>query len=302
MSIFASRKDILCSDIQTVYDNLLRGASGRTTYAKTWSGIGSTSCAMLITQIPSLKSQFEKMRNMFNEIAEIHTKLAQEEERSAEDCRDIIERFAVLYRIGEEYQERKEQYIRATKNLEEAHKKIEVESNKPNYEKNRAKLEQRLEEAKKEKTDALRRIKRKVHQLYTSKELYNKFKVRRMRECWTRYNEALKVAAQSEIRKLTELRDLLQSLNSKNPEAATAIEATIESAMENVQPPKPVEIPHEEEIEETKEIYEPNEIEETKEADEPSAVEEEEQKMEEAPQEINENIDANAPPLFDDFE
>ncbi|KAH0793850.1 hypothetical protein GPJ56_002272 [Histomonas meleagridis] len=242
MNIFSfNKKKQICQEASVVYAGLVQAYEGRRAYAKSWSDIGSTSCVMLISQIPELKQKLEEVRQLFSDISEIHYKLANEEERAAEDFRDVIERFSVVYRVNQEYITRKQQYVEATHNLEDSHKKIEVESQKPNYEKYRVKLEQQLADAKKAKEDALRRSKRKALQMANTKDVYNKFKVRRTREGFSRYNNALKDAMQNEIRKLVELRDLIYSLKLQSEETAKAIEVTIEKAMtEQVAPPAPV--------------------------------------------------------------
>lgn len=229
MNLFSSRKDILCAEIVRVYDGLIQAATNRTAYAKSWSDIGSTSCAMLTSQIPELKTRFEEMRTIFNELSHIQYKLASEMERSAEDIRDVFERFEVLYRVNEEYGIRKEQLAEANRKLTETHAKIEAEKNKGTYEKNKQKLEASLELARKDKTDALRRIKRKVRQLMHVKETYNKFKVKRFRQGFTRYNDALREASQNEIQKLTQIREFMSALSVENPEAAKVIETVIEN-------------------------------------------------------------------------
>ena len=150
-------------------------------------------------------------------------------ERSAEDIRDVFERFEVLYRVNEEYGIRKEQLAEANRKLTETHAKIEAEKNKGTYEKNKQKLEASLELARKDKTDALRRIKRKVRQLMHVKETYNKFKVKRFRQGFTRYNDALREASQNEIQKLTQIREFMSALSVENPEAAKVIETVIEN-------------------------------------------------------------------------
>lgn len=233
MNLFLSRKDVLCSEITHVYEGMVQSAESRVLYAKSWSDIGSTSCAMLTSQIPELKAQFEEMRTIFNEVYQIHFKLAKEIERSAEDIRDVYERFDVLFRVNEEYNIRKEQLADATRKLTEAHAKIEAEKAKGTYQKNEAKLLANLEAARKDKTDALRRIKRKVKQLMAVKDSYNKFKVKRFRQGFTRYSHALREAAQSEIQKLTQIREFLAALSVDDPTAASAVGAMVQQNLES---------------------------------------------------------------------
>ncbi|OHS99254.1 hypothetical protein TRFO_08502 [Tritrichomonas foetus] len=214
--------------MELVYQGLHSAADARFQYARGWEDFGKTSAAMLTSQIPELESRFNELPKLFAEVAEIHRKLASEETRNAEDFRDVIERFAVVFRVSEEYAERKDQWKAACDAYDNVLKKIEIEKVKGTFTKNQYKLEAQVAAAKKEKVDYLRRIKRKINQLIEVKEAYNKFKVRRFRQGWTRYAEAIKVASEAETAAYEKIRDYLSQLSVENPEAGELAQAVVD--------------------------------------------------------------------------
>lgn len=289
MSIFASRKDQLCKDMDSVYQGLHNASEARLQYAKGWEDFGATSLNMLVSQIPELELQFQDLQKLFSEVAAIHVKLAQEESRNAEDFRDIIERFAVVFRVSEEYGIRKDQWREAQTNYDNQAKKIEIEKAKGTYDKNRFKLDSQLAQCKQDKIDFLRRVKRKCAQLITEKEKYNAFKVRRLRQGWTRYSNALKEASEAEYEVYGKIRDFLAQLKLDNPEAASIAENAINEQITNTPPPAP-------QVDATAEIEK---------AEENINHEQPEEKPEEVHNEQNADAQDNgapAEPLFDNFD
>jgi DNA repair exonuclease SbcCD ATPase subunit len=218
-------KGELSNDMTVVYEGLAMTYKNRRDYAKSWVELGKKIEEMMKGQIPSLQDSFKRLTEMLEEFAKIHEELADKEERSSEDFRDILERYAVIFRVREEYDMRKAQFAESCVRLDEIHRKIENESVKANWEKNRVKYEALLEDAKADKTDWLRRYKRKTAQMIAVKDAYNKFKVRRMRHGWFLYADAMKEAAQKEMEILLRMRHLLEGLSADGvaEELSTAI-------------------------------------------------------------------------------
>ena len=286
--------------MDVVYRGLHSASEARLQYAKGWEDFGKTSAIMLTSQIPELEAQFQELEKLFAEVAAIHRKLAQEESRNAEDFRDVIERFSVVYRVSEEYSTRKQQWKEACEAFDSANKKIELEKLKGTYAKNQVKLEANLAAAKKEKSDFLRRIKRKCQQLIDEKNKYNKFKIRRFRSGWTRYANALKVASEAEIDVYGRIRDYLSQLNVEHPEAAKVAEAAVTEQLSKPAP-APVAVPnHEEEM-----LEENHDVPEANIENEENYENQENQENQEDNQDNGEAQPADgvpAEPLFDNFE
>ncbi|KAH0787788.1 hypothetical protein GPJ56_008311 [Histomonas meleagridis] len=294
MNLFASRKDILCQEMTNTYNALVQASNFRKAYAKSWSDFGSTACAMMASQIPELKHQFEEMRKLFNDVAEIHVRLAEGELRNAEDFRDVIERFAVAFRANEESYNYKEVYKMARRKYQSLlDKKKQLES-KTGGEKELPKVNVQIEDQKHVVIKAINAYIKKVKFLREAKDKYNKFKIRRMKHGWVRYTESLKKATDEEIAKFTEIQDLLSSLKVIDPKAGEAAEAMVAQQM-SVSPPEPVQMPNAPDLPEEEKENEQDEQEEEKEDKESDEEIVEEQQQET----INGNMNE---PLFDDFE
>ena len=128
------------------YNALVQTSSYRKAYAKSWSDFGSTACAMMASQIPELKAQFEEMRKLFNDVSEIHVLLA--ELRNAEDFRDVIERFAVCYRANEDAYNYKEAYKISRNKYQSLLEKRKLIESKPNSAKDLPKIKVQIEDQK----------------------------------------------------------------------------------------------------------------------------------------------------------
>jgi hypothetical protein len=168
---------------------------------------------MAVPQIPSLEESLQQLSSLFAELAAIHTALADKEERNAEDFRDVIERFDVVFRINNEYNDRNNEFNSASAALTAAEKKIEIERSKPTFEKVRFKMEQQLAASKAGKTEALKRLKEALARLIQAKAADNKFKVRRWKHGWLLYAAAIKEAAQKEMEIFVRIRDHLAGMS-----------------------------------------------------------------------------------------
>lgn len=224
VTIFQFGKDKLCADMSVVYDGLTAAVKNRREYAKSWINFGSQASVMAISQLPDHKEKLEQFAKLFEEVGQIHNELAAKEERNAEDFRDVIERFAVVYRVNEEYNIRKEQWDDACKELEKAQRTMDVESQKPSFASKQAKLQANIDKAKQLKRDCLRRYKRKVLQFIKVKDQYSKFKVRRIKHGFLLYAEAMREAAKKEMDIFVRIRDHLNCLKSGDEPVAAAVE------------------------------------------------------------------------------
>jgi hypothetical protein len=197
----------------TVHEGLVNAVKNRREYANQWVEFGQSLAKMASTQLPTLQESFTELSSLFADVAAIHRELADKEDRNADDFRDVIERYDVVFRANEEYNERNNEYISASTAYTNAVRKLESERTKPNYEKFRMKLEQQLAVAKATKASALGRVKQALAKLIQVKIAYNKFKVRRMKHGWLLYAASIQEAANKEMSLFTVIRDRLAALN-----------------------------------------------------------------------------------------
>ena len=249
MSFFSSKKTILLQDMVNIHEYLDKASTARTKYASSWRNLGRMIQAMIIGQTTVISGQISQFTSLINEIADVHSRLAAEELRNAEDFRDIFERYEVMYRANSEYGDAKSLFLAASKDLESARKKNEAEKTRPDYEaKRRVKLEAEIEKGKSAKAKYLELLKTKLSVFITSREKYNRFKVRRLCEGWTRYGHALKIESENESAIIDRIQECLAEMkgqNSVNPEnlaqIETALQNHINAAPEPEFTPTPVE-------------------------------------------------------------
>lgn len=210
--IFKSKKEVLVSDMKEVYDGLRSAAEGRQKYAQNWKDFGNYVKVMVLSQNSTLEEQMNKLCELFTAISDCQKNIADAELRNAEDFNDVQERFTVVYRKNEEYNNQKRQFRDYEAELKDAIAKNEAESKKANYTKNQQKLEANIERLRKLKAEALELTKQKLQDVIEAREAYNVFKVRRFKHGWTTYGTTLKEESEKEAKYLQQVEDLLLTL------------------------------------------------------------------------------------------
>jgi hypothetical protein len=226
----------------SVHEYLDKAATARKRYSDSWKNLGRMLQGMIIGQTSVISGQISQFTSLINEIADVHSRLAAEELRNAEDFRDIFERYEVMYRANTEYSNAKTLFLAASKDLESARKKNETEKTKPDYEaKRRVKLEAEIEKGKSAKAKYLELVKTNLANLITQREKYDKFKVRRLCEGWTRYGHALKIESENESAIIDRIQECLAEMkgqNSVNPENLAQIETALQKHIEEAPQPE----------------------------------------------------------------
>jgi hypothetical protein len=115
----ASHKDRLCNELLATYQYLCACVESRRDYAESWTRLGNSICAMGSEQVPEVQQSFRDLRALFEEISQIHMTLALAEDRTAEDWRDVIERYSVVFRVNDAHNEQKFLFDSETQSLAE---------------------------------------------------------------------------------------------------------------------------------------------------------------------------------------
>lgn len=210
---------------------LMEAGEARKKYANDWRKIGQSLKVMVTSQNPDVADRMQTLCDLFGEIAAAEDALADDEIRNADDFRDIVERYGVLYRVNEEYMHARMANDRATEALKEATAKDQLESTKPTYERNRPKLLAAVEKAKGVKRATVDRLRDMTKALIEQRSKYTHFKVRKMIEGWTRYGTGMKRMCDTEMEVFQRIKDLLSELRSGGSvthEAVDALERQIE--------------------------------------------------------------------------
>ncbi|OHT17291.1 hypothetical protein TRFO_41129 [Tritrichomonas foetus] len=233
--------DTLISDMWVIAKGLMGSGEAREKYSASWTKFGTKLAVLVNSQASESYDACAKVVEQINKVAEIHKTLSISEKRSAEDFRDIIERYYVVFRANKHYQECKAAYARAGENLENAKKKEMIESLKAGNPKNKAKLEFNVQKAKEDKIAALERLKQSVRDMLQARQKYNAFKIKRLVSGWTRYGEAMKVACEAEAATFDALRSEISQLRESGGaggQAADQIEGELEKHNAENPPPQ----------------------------------------------------------------
>jgi hypothetical protein len=166
----------------------------------------------LTSQNAEAASQAESLVTLLGKFADAELVLSDAEVRAAEDFRDIIARYDVLFRANEEYLQAKNAYDASAAATKRAAAADLAESTKPSYEKSKYTLQANLQKAKDAQRKALETYKEKATQLIDVRNRYTKFKVRCLRHGWNLYGTALKQAAQTEGVLLQEIKGIFAGL------------------------------------------------------------------------------------------
>lgn len=232
------KKDKNVEEMEQIYQGLKLAATNRHKYALKWTAWNQSLSSLCISQNPDVSDKFNTIVELTNKIGEIEESLAKDEDRNAEDYRDVIERFNAVLRKNYKYIDAKQAYKTASMKLNEAKAKDVSEQAKPTYEQKRFKLQQVIEQAKEKKRQKLEELKDTLRDLIEHRDRYNKFKIRRLAEGFTRYGSAIKTVCDDAIPVLEELNDAVRDLRdsgSVNEDNVSRIESKLEQNIDEEQ-------------------------------------------------------------------
>jgi hypothetical protein len=227
--LLASARELICDDLIATHNGLVAAVQARREYARSWTKFGKAINTMAYGQLPPLASEFEKLSDLFNEVAEIHATLSDVEDRNADDFRDIYERFDVLYRQSHVNSEAKAEFMSAFAAYEAIKKQVQVEREKPTWAKVELKFLQQEAGAKGMLRAARDRYRGTLQELVRVREAYTAFKIRRLRSGFLLYVRALRQASEKELDVFARIQELLSGL-SLSGEAAAALDAQLVAA------------------------------------------------------------------------
>ena len=225
-------KNEVCYDLLVTYERLISAAKHRKEYGLKWEQVGKLVADMAKSQVPELEEKYNELAELFHRIGKHHKRLARREIRNAEDYRDVVERFNVVYRVQEEKDDKKDDYEKAEKALKKAQAAIEANQSNPNFGSMKTKLEGNLNIAKEKAHTALFHYKRKLAQLVQVRNTYNLLKVQRMKHGSLEYANALKKYAEKDIELFLKVKELLDSLTIDGDVAEAVNEAVSQPAPE----------------------------------------------------------------------
>jgi hypothetical protein len=240
-SIFAiSTKDSVITDMATSADALIAAGENRQVYAASWLRLSEQLNRLVISQYPAIEVKLTSLSQLITQISEAEQKLADSEIRNGEDFRDIVARYEVVYRCSEAYLQTQTTFKTATEVLTQALKKQETESQKPDYEKVKVKIEAAVATATTNKRNSLEAAKTAILDLIRERQKYRKFKIRKLREGWSKYAAVLKSTADVETGVFNQVKGVLAEMREFQeppPEEVAQIGQEIEAQLGQAPPP-----------------------------------------------------------------
>lgn len=202
-------------------------------------------------EAPELKSQMAQVMVHLKEHINCHQAFLDAETRANEDLNDIAERFAVLFRISNEY-------LTAKKDLQDARSKLDAARLKLSQDrasggKNQVRLGANATKAVDDVQARIRTLQTKIRELIEAKHKFNAFRCRRLRESFLHVGEGTKMIVKQDIAILGELdkaigtalskfRDVLRN-GGGGESPVTTTPKTFEYRPSQVDHPQPVSIP-----------------------------------------------------------
>jgi hypothetical protein len=207
-----------------------RGESRRK-YAQSWISFGKKLTVMAVSQDQSLAPQMASLSTLCGQISDAENVFAEEEIRSGEDFRDVLERYRVVMRYATRYSDCGNTYRSVSQKLELAQSDAKCPPE----------LIVRCKDAKRA---ALKGLKEAITQLIAQRANYARFKVHRLTSAWTRYGAAMKRMCDTEIELFERVREVLLDLRRSANVFVQAVEKEVTKQIDAA--PKPLAEPEQE--------------------------------------------------------
>jgi len=224
-------KDPLQNTLISCIKSLFSAAGARRKYAGSWEQLAPALAKMVSSQSQSVSAQLTSLSDLFGKVRDAEFALSNAEERTAEDLRDIVERYDVLFRVNEVYLAAKDSYAEATEAHEAAVAADQKEQGKSSYERNKFLLQAKIDQEKAHRQKALENLRSTLDRTITERARYLAFKNRRLTHAWATYGTQLLEMITVETRLFQQIRDALRCLHRSEAvpaEAVVAMEAVVD--------------------------------------------------------------------------
>ena len=205
-------RDSASGIMQKIADNIKNVGQQRINYGESWKHFAEDVSKMALSQNPQVEQNLKIVQEDFEALGQIHISFGETQIRTSQDIFDVYYRYEAVFAKNEEYMKARFSYKTACEKLEKAIQKNQQAQSKGNYDKNKDKLEAKINKRKEEKRNTLEGYKAALQTLISAKERFALFKVRRFTEAWTRYSIASQRAANDEKQLMQKLKEDLQNL------------------------------------------------------------------------------------------
>ena len=188
-----TNKNVKIQDMIDTYQYLRTAGMARRNYANSWVVLGQKLKTMVCSQTDSMSSKFDTFISYLEQLEQSELRLADREIRSAEDFRDVFERYAVMFRTADDTIASKTKFRNVSAKMEKSRNSLEAAKSKSNTKPEKiAKKEAKVEKLMNEKKEALDKLIADYKAIIEVREKYNQFKLRRFSECFKTYGSSLR--------------------------------------------------------------------------------------------------------------
>jgi hypothetical protein len=217
-------------DLAAVAQHIRSVSENRRNHAAGWRRLIPVLSRLVLSQNPAASHGVEILAGIFGKLADTEGVLAESESRAAEDLRDIVERYSVIFRCNETYSEASNILDYASLELSAALADDRENSNKSNYPATKFKYKAAIEKAKDDKRQAIAQLKDAIARSIEMHERYATFRVRRMTHAWQTLGAAVAAWVSAETPLFVQLRSALREWR-KGAVVGEEVIATVEAAV-----------------------------------------------------------------------
>lgn len=192
--ILFPKKAPMIETMENIYTGLANMGGARIRYAQSLVDYAKKLLIVIENAVPEFTDKFQEILKLYEELAKVHLVLAKVECRVSEDFRDPVERYKVLERFTQRYENEKDHYDLASAELIDSLARKLVEEKRSDYFKVQAQVEDKILHARANKRAARDVLKTSISDLIAQRKKYNNFKARRLAAAYTRYVNAVKPA------------------------------------------------------------------------------------------------------------
>jgi hypothetical protein len=216
-------KDAVLRDMITSMKGFFSAGEGRQKYSAAWRSLAAKFAPMLASQSTEVRPKVDTLCDLLQQLADAEDALGVSEIRAAEDFRDVIARYDVLFRRNEEYLQAKREFRLAKDALARAKAADTAESTKASYEKSKYRLQAAVFQARDILKKTIEIFRGRTEALIDTRNRYTAFKIRRLAHGWTLYGNALRQNCEAELGILQQVKDVLAELRSAGEIAAEVV-------------------------------------------------------------------------------
>jgi hypothetical protein len=216
---------MLTTPIKHIYVALANESAHRLRYSQSWLDLSRSSLSLVTSTVPECASTWQEVCVLFSRLSAIHRELAEQQNRSSDEFRDVFERQNVVQRISDEYRNLHGAFNRASDQLLHATVNKANEQVRPSYERRERGLNDAIQRAITAKRRAADDLKAKLRELIEQRQRFGRYKLRKLKSGFVGYVVAVKAALEQEMDVMAGIEELVGKLQTDSARMPPAFQA-----------------------------------------------------------------------------